>query len=207
MDKQKIWAVVGVAVVALALVAGALLTRGSEERAGTTGASQESTATAEGSSADTSAGVAGSPSGPAEEPAPRTVDPNSIVRAPSAGGTPAEAGSELATVTTPPAQTLAMVSTTSGAAGDTFRVSFRPYGPGPVRADGPTLVVRIDSSLRSNTNESRLVIPNGTNAMVLVAPSQADAVSVGGTYTGTIELVPSSGALALRLTDASLERE
>lgn len=206
MDRKKLLIALGIGAVAIALVAGALATRGPAATSPDGGTqSTDASATGAASSADTTPTPGGSPGAIGSE-APvqdRTLDPEAITKTPTAGGEPAAAGSELETVTIPPAQTLAFIAETRGSSGDTFRVSFRPYGLGPVRPEGPTLVVRMDSASRSSSNESSLLIANGTNAIVLASPSQLDAVSRGGTYAGTIELVPSGGALALRLTDAS----
>ncbi len=206
MDRKKLLIGLGIAVLALVLVAGALATRGpaDSDSAADTASGQAGDADG-GSSAETTPGsTAAVPPASGEAPENRVVDQDSIVTAPTAAGEPASAGSELETVSVPPAETLALVSTAVGATGDTFRIAFRPYGLGPVRSDGRTLVVRIDSASRSNTNTSRLVLGNGTNAIVTASPDQLDAVERGGNYTGTLELVPSAGAFALRLTDASL---
>jgi hypothetical protein len=200
-----LWTAVAVGAVAIALVAGALLTRDSwSPGQGDDTRSVEETATTSGPA------IAGDPDPSSDGPPPASSglpgDGGEADSRPPASSPVAQvpaAGSELETVTMPPARTLAMVASGSGAAGDTFRVAFRPYGPGPVRSDGPTLVIFIDSARRSNTNASDLVLASRTNALVTVSASVQNVVTRGGVYTGTLELVPSAEAFALRLTDVS----
>lgn len=209
MDRRKLWIAAAVAAAIVVLVAGSLLTRGRRD-AGTGTTSQ--VASGEASQAvpgSTEAPGVTSSTAPASGPQGATGTPQTTTQGTSggsvpgaAGAQPAENGSKLTTVTAPPRSTLAMIDSSAGAAGDTFAIGFRPYGKGPVRGSGSTLVVRIMSARASNTNTSDFAIRPGTNALVDIAQPIAGLVKIGGSYTGTLEMVRYGDVLVLRLIDA-----
>lgn len=114
---------------------------------------------------------------------------------------PAPAGSALATITSPPQGTLAMVEASALAPDARYSVQFSPYGYGPPQG-GQTLVVRISSATPQN-DSAREFDFSGRNVLVQVA-SRSDVAGSGGAFTGTLTfrsqgktLVPVLGDIAV----------
>lgn len=202
---QRKWIIGAAVLAAVVLVAGALLTRGSDAGSGS-GATGRTTdeasvdltpAAGEGSSAATGAGTTGGEGTIGSVPA--TAVPGSDTRY---GGTAADR-TELATVTAAPPGTLAVITGDEAQDGDRFRVVFRPYGWGPARPGGRSLVIRVDSASRSPQNASDLELEPGQNALVVVPEAVSHSIGDGGSYTGMIVLRAGSGALSLHLEQAA----
>lgn len=200
MPERK-WILGAAIAVAVVLVVGALLTRGSDSGSGAgalASASRDETGSAGVVSLEGSGSVASTGSaavGSAIATAPPGFEPRF-------GGT-APDRAELVTVTTAPAGTLAIIAGDEAAEGDRFRVSFRPYGWGPARQSGRALVIRVDSASRAPQNSAQFELQAGQNALVIVPLSVAHRIGDGGQYTGTIVLRSSAGALALHLEQAA----
>jgi hypothetical protein len=110
-------------------------------------------------------------------------------------------GAKLATVTTPPPDTLAQIRYSAARDGQTYDVVVRPYGTGPVRAGHGTVVVAIDSS-KAQKSYQQPVDLNGVNALLEPGPKIQGAVAVGGTYSGVVRLLRRGDVLVLELVSA-----
>lgn len=109
-------------------------------------------------------------------------------------------GSELATVTQPPAKTLSMLSTDTASAGSTYRVTFRVYGFGPNTGSVKTAVVLVSKSVAEGEPTKPFDF-NGRNVLVRMDPTAAAALTRGGTYSGIITLRQSGDTLVPWLSD------
>ena len=105
---------------------------------------------------------------------------------------PAAKGKPLAMVRKPPARTLAMVGSGMAHSGDSYRITFRPYGNGPSGA----VVVQVVSSEPVRRTQKPLEL-SGRNALVRLAAGSK--VTAGGLYAGTIELVKNGDTFVLVL--------
>jgi len=109
-------------------------------------------------------------------------------------------GSELTTVTQPPAKTLSMLSTDTASAGSTYRVTFSVYGFGPNTGSVKTAVILVSKSVVEGEPAKPFDF-NGRNVLVRLDPSAAGALTRGGTYSGIITLRQSGDTLVPWLGD------
>lgn len=96
---------------------------------------------------------------------------------------PAAAGSALATISTPPEGTLAMIDATKLGADARYAIAFSPFGYGPAQ-DGQTLVIRI-STATAEDNVAGTMNFAGSNMLVQLSPGET-VVADGGAFTGTL---------------------
>jgi hypothetical protein len=106
---------------------------------------------------------------------------------------PVPAGSAIATITTPPESTLAMIDPSKLDAGARYTVTFSPYGFGPPQSGSATLVVNIAEAVLETENVTSLDF-TGRNVLALVDPAEAP-VTEGGTYTATMTFREDGGLL------------
>lgn len=129
---------------------------------------------------------------------------DSLGAAPGAPRDPAADGSELATLSAPPARTLAAVSIPEGFTTGEFEIRFEPYGFAPSAGEQRRVVVRIESSTPSDDGGVRLAKDfAGVNALVEYAPTQVPLMRLGGTYQGRMRVVERQGAGTLVLLTAT----
>ncbi len=170
------------------LVFGALLTRGGTTRVERPGSGTSAVPTGSAGASESASAATGAASSTEGSP--------DVTRAPEAAGIGATVkdGARLATVTVPPAETIAVISADAAPDGERFAVSFRPYGWGPTRPAGRALVVMLMTAQPANAS-SDLTFEPGTNMMVLLSPLAARSVRVGGAYRGVLILRANGGAL------------
>ena len=106
---------------------------------------------------------------------------------------PAPAGSAIETITTPPAETLAMIDPSRLDPDARFSVTFSPFGYGPPQAGGATLVVRISEAILE-TEEATAMDFTDRNLLAIVDPAEAP-LTEGGTYTATLTFQEQGGLL------------
>jgi len=104
---------------------------------------------------------------------------------------PVAEGSALATISTPPEQTLAMVDASKLDADASYTVTFSPFGYGPPQG-GRTVVIRITTAEADNDSAQAMDL-NGRNILALIG--QTADVAAGGTYTGTLTFRPQGDLL------------
>ncbi len=208
MPRRTWLTLAAVASVAGLLVAGAVLTRGAEDRGGELLSDQGSAITTRTGSASATGAPEPDGSSTATGYIGDAVPSTGATRtAPGSDDATADDGARLTTVTVVPTRTLAAINSDAGEDGDRFTVTFRPYGWGPMRAGGRGLVLRIDSARRAPGNVSDLAFEAGRNMLVTVPAVVAARIDQGGQYSGLLVLHRSSGALALYLEEASAVRE
>lgn len=200
------WLWIGLAALAVvALVVAAVLTAG-EGDGPTAPGTTETTSTAGSQSVATShAPAPGSPAAAAASAAAVTSSGAGATRPAAPPTKPVDEGAELATVTTPPSRTLAMVERDTATANSTYDVVFQVYGFGPGGGSMASLVVSISSSKPSPGTEKPMDL-NKRNALCRMSASEAEAVTLGGTYKGVITLKPSGDVLVLWLSDVTVQK-
>ena len=106
----------------------------------------------------------------------------------------------LAAVGFAPPRTLAFIEPSKAGASDSYTVSFAPYGYGPGGARR-SLVVRVNRS--TPVGKPKRPYPfQGRNVMLDTSGiTVGRVIEVGGTYSGTIVLVPKDGMLVPSLRD------
>lgn len=134
--------------------------------------------------------IGGAPTGPTQ---PGQTAPGTRPTAPVAEG------SSLATISTPPEQTLAMVDASKLGADATYAITFSPFGYGPPQG-GTTVVIRI-ATAEPNNESAKAMDLNGRN-MLAVLGQQAE-VAAGGTYTGTLTFRPQGDLLIPVIADVA----
>lgn len=204
VGSRKTWLTTGALVAAaLALVAGALLTRpqsGPESaRPDEAKPATEITATVEGSpggASDTPAGAnigtptpggAGQPQrGDEKASSPGEGTPSS---APPAA--PVAEGRALETLGSPPEATVAMLDASAATPDSRYEVAFRPYGQ--TRGGGVVVLVRDSTSLGNVPKPFQF---EGRNVLVAFeSPTEAEVVTEGGDYRGIVQLRENRGVL------------
>ncbi len=118
---------------------------------------------------------------------------------------PAAPGAELASVTSPPPQTLAMLNKDTATAGSTYSVTFAVYGYGPTSGTIKTAVLSITKSVAEGTPAHPFNF-TGRNVLARLDPKAAEALRSGGTYSGTITLRDSGDTLIPWLSDVGPAR-
>lgn len=127
--------------------------------------------------------------------------PPAAVDAPIA---PAARGSQLTSLSAPPAGTAAMLVVPKGFTTGRYRITFEPYGWGPQGSSGGRIVVRVTASQALDAGAKALARDfTGRNAMLFVEHDTATTLGVGGTYTGTMEIRPQGDIGMLFLVDAA----
>ena len=116
----------------------------------------------------------------ADVAAPVTSDPGQDAAQPTA---PAPAGEALVAISTPPANTLAMMDATKLNADALYEVVFSPFGYGPAQG-GSSLVVRLSEATALNPSAQAFDF-TGRNVLASVVPGGVN-VTDGGTYTATL---------------------
>jgi len=140
---------------------------------------------------------------PAEDTAAEATDtPTATPEPGGAPTTPIPEGSALATVTTPPESTLAMIDASKLSPDAEYTVTFMPYGYGPPQG-GQTLVVRIEESTPENESAKAYDF-TGRNLLASVEPG-SDPVTLGGTYTATLAFQSQGNLLTPVLSDIAAE--
>lgn len=95
---------------------------------------------------------------------------------------PVAEGSALATISTPPDSTLAMIDADKLGADASYTITFSPFGYGPPQG-GKTVVIRIATAEADNASAQAMDL-SGRNMLTLLG--QDAEVAAGGTYTGTL---------------------
>jgi hypothetical protein len=179
---KRSWVITGVVIVAVLLVGGTLLM--DRNRLG----AQPAGSVSAGGSTGRTAGASGTSGTSKSSPSPQT-NPVALER-----------------VATPPTHTLAFIDAKEFSADSTYAVTFVPYGTGGMPK---SLIIEIVASKPSGRAAHPFDL-TGHNALVNTSRLPLTmAVTKGGTYTGTIELVSQADApapgdvLALMLIDVS----
>lgn len=183
--KKSHWIAIGVAALAVALVAGALLYKPAAD-----GTSTESGKTSE----EQVSPQDGTVDEPAEGAAPSQQPPKIPEQA--APITPAPTGKKLKTMTEPPEDTLAMIEPQPGLSGAKYDVTFRPYGTDPMG-----VVIAVSKSVPQAKTAAAADF-NDRNVVVRFAVGVSGSVRTGGTYTGVIQLREEAGLLVPYLISA-----
>jgi len=152
------------------------------------GAAPNATGTASAVSPAPSTGTSASPTAPGVP----TVTPSKV----------APEGSELATVTAPPKETLARLTYSESREGQTYETDFQPYGTGPGRAGHGTIAVAVTKWEPATANNNPLKLPT-SNVLLELGPGVS--VNVGGSYSGVVKLMKSGDGLVLVLTSVKAE--
>lgn len=187
---RRTWLTIAVvAGVAAMLAVGALLTRGGTARVDRPGSAASAVPTGSAGASESASAATGTASSAEGSP--------DVTRVPEAAGigTTVDDGAKLATVTVPPAETIAVISSGAASDGEQFAVAFRPYGWGPTRPAGRALVVMLTAVQSAGGAGSDLKLEPGTNMMAIVSPVTARSVNVGGVYRGVLILRANGGEL------------
>lgn len=114
--------------------------------------------------------------------------PGAISR-PGVMSKPAMKGSRLATLSAPPEQTIGMIVVPKDLKAARFRMTFEPYGWGPSAASGARLIARVQTS-EPVDDEAKSIDRDfaGRNLTLWIAPDKAEAIRIGGTYSGVVEV-------------------
>jgi len=132
-----------------------------------------------------------------QRPGEPAVSGNSKVVAPVG-----DSSQELTRVTTPPTDTLAMLSPTTLAAGAEFDIRFIPYGYGP-GSDSQTLAVRITAAKQTKGDKSKFTLDNRNVLLHTSGTGKRSAVAFGGTYSGKVVVVPRGAGSVLELREST----
>ena len=114
---------------------------------------------------------------------------------------PAPAGETLVTVSTPPANTLAMMDATKLNADALYEIVFSPFGLGRAQGGG-SLVISVSEATALNTSAEAFDF-TGRNVLASVVPGGV-AVTDGGTYTATLAFRAEGDLLTPVLRDIAL---
>ena len=115
---------------------------------------------------------------------------------------PAADGAKLATVTAPPAKTLAMITREGATANSAYDVIVRVYGWGPTSGTIACAVVLVTQSTPVGDVAKPFDL-KGRNVLVKLDPGDAAALTRGGSYRGVITLRPAGDTLTPWLGDVS----
>lgn len=136
-----------------------------------------------------------------DEPLPESQEASRVIEVMEGAPTaPAAAGDDLMAVQTPPAETVGMIDPEAAEPKSEYAIVFEPYGVGPGGAGGGSLVILVSESEPAQGTNKPFDF-SGRNVLVRVDAPTWDAVSTGGTYTGTIVLVPQGETLRPVLSD------
>lgn len=110
---------------------------------------------------------------------------------PGAPTAPAKEGARLTTLTAPPMKTIGMIAVPAGFKGARYTVVFKPFGWGPSGPDSGRLVAQIEKSTALDEGAKKLDKDfSGRNATLWMTPVMAKRITLGGSYTGTMEVRP-----------------
>ncbi|MEI7815036.1 MAG: hypothetical protein WCJ13_09615 [Coriobacteriia bacterium] len=190
--------VAGVAVAALILVVAAVNTssKAPSLKAGAPVAVPSDKATGE------SSGATGSSLGVAPQPGLSDANGQSVARS-STGeppSVPVTTKTPLATVSVPPTRTVALLDTNAADPNSAYAVTFAPYGFGPSGA-GRSLVARITQSTALGKPKKVFEFKDQNVVFDITGIPTEKAIGFGGTYEGTVVLIPQSDVLVLSLRD------
>ena len=146
-----------------------------------------------------SAGTATEPAAdpPVEAPAPVPEPGDDAPVPPITDGapptSPAPVDSTLTTISTPPAETLAMIDPSKLDADARYSIRFSPFGYGPPQGGGTTLVIRIEEAILETEGAVAMDFTD-RNLLAIVDPAEL-RVTEGGTYTATLTFQEEGGLL------------
>lgn len=198
LSVNRRWLVVALAALAVvALVAAALLTADEPDSPGASPTGETTLTVAE------SSGEESSPTAPGSSPVVTGNDAkgSTPTSQPAVAPTkPVDEGAQLATVTTPPTHTLAMIERDRATANSTYSVVFKVYGFGPYGGATSSLVVLVSTS-QPAPGMAEPYDFSGRNVLCRLGAEEAKEVTLGGTYKGVITLKPSGDVLVPWLSD------
>ncbi|NTU72511.1 MAG: hypothetical protein HGB10_11925 [Coriobacteriia bacterium] len=190
MNRRWLFAIAGVAIVALALVGGQMLLN---RTSGSASSEQAGTSSTPAPDAYKGALVVTTGALPVRvAPLPQGTPAATAERT-----SPASEGSRLRRLASSPARLISGFSADKATPGETYDIVFKPWGYGPQSRLGQTVAATV-TSLTARTTPS-IALSNSTVLLVMDANRGGQVVS-GGTYAGVITLVSLDGTLVPVLT-------
>lgn len=198
--RRIVWYAVAAVAAVAAIVAGALLTARDDapqtsERTGTPSMSNGSATTS-----------TAAPSKPTSRPleSKTATGPHGLKSPTQSRPTrPAESGARLATITTPPDKTLAMLAADSIDESARYAITFRPYGKARLSSAG--LVINIVTSTPLNDEAKDRSFAN-RNVFAAFGDKEATDIALGGTYRAELGFRKSGESLLLVLYGIELQK-